>query len=61
MVSETIRQAVPDDWAEYTKTSCAVRIDSLIGGTASWFLLTDLRRYRDDELRDAGWEHSSDR
>jgi len=26
----------------------------LTGGTASWFLLTDLRQYRDDELRDAG-------
>jgi len=35
-------------------------IDSLTGGTASWFLLTDLRQYRDDELCDAEWAHNSD-
>ena len=28
--------------------------DSMTGGTASWFLFTDLRQYRDDELCDAG-------
>jgi len=33
-------------------------VESLTGGTRSWFLLTDLRQSQDDELCDAGWEHT---